>query len=198
MFMWRMMLKANTQALFLLMMILLIAACSPQAVDESELPTLAVLPTGEPTAEPTLVPPTALPTETVSATSTSTPEVLPPTEAPPVVAANPGDGNLLPGCDTWQNWDASRLEMRDRIYAQPPASDPAATALTQVQQLRAEVALLDYDECLTAARSAYLTALDAAASALSAPDRATAEGFETTAAQALAEFDNAIRLLENS
>jgi hypothetical protein len=190
------MLKANTQALFLLMMILLIAACSPQAADEGELPTLAVLPTGEPTAEPTLVPPTALPTETVPATNT--PEVLPPTEAPPVVAANPGDGNLLPGCDTWQNWDASRLEMRDRIYAQPPAGDPAVTALTQVQQLRAEVALLDYDECLTAARSAYLSALDAAASALSAPDRATAEGFETTAAQALAEFDNAIRVLENS
>ncbi len=190
------MLKTNTQALLLLMLILLIAACSPQAADDSELPTLAVLPTDEPTAEPTLVPPTVPPTETPPATST--PEVIPPTDAPPVVAANPGEGNLLPGCDTWQNWDASRLEMRDRIYAQPPASDPAATALTQVQQLRAEVALLDYDECLLAARSAYLSALDAAASALSAPDRATADGFETTAAQALAEFDNAIRVLENS
>lgn len=190
--------KADKLATILLIIALTMAACSPQAADEGELPTLVVLPTLEPSVEPTTAPPTAAPTETLIPTALPEATVIPPTEAVLVAAANPGDGNMLPGCDTWQDWDATRLELRDTIYAQPPAADVAGTALSQMQQLRAEVALLDYDECLSTARAAYLNALDAAVAALDAPDRDSADDFEASAANSLAEFDNAIRILENS
>ncbi len=190
--------KADKLAIILLIIALTMAACSPQAADEGELPTLIVLPTLEPTTEPTTAPPTVAATETQMPTSPPAATAVPPTEGVVLAAANPGDGNMLPGCDTWQDWDATRLELRDTIYAQSPAADVADTALSQVEQLRAEVALLDYDECLSIARSAYLNALDAAVAALSAPDRDTADSFEAGAANSLAEFDNAIRVLENS
>jgi hypothetical protein len=171
------------------------AACA-QASDDAPLPTLAVLPTAEPTA--TLIP---------TGTHTPTPE---PTEEPPPEPAgelpvielpaitSPGDGQMRPGCEDWQAWQITRLQLQETIYSEPVAEAPSAAdvPLLQVRRWRDAVALLDYDECLADARAQFLTALDEASAALGAPDRATAAAHEQRAAQAYAAFEREIGLLQ--
>ncbi len=188
----------------LLLVCLLAAACSPQA-EQSELPTLAVLPTDEPATEPptappataTVPPPTAAPTEPVEEAAQAVTEEA---EAPAIAADSNGTiisgGEMIPGCDDWQSWDISRLELRDSIYSQPVANAaPADIPRLQLEQLRAGVGAMDYNECLAEARFQYLNALDEALLALAAPDRATADQHEQLAADALAAFDSELALL---
>lgn len=193
--------------LVLMMVALLVAACSPQA-ETGELPTLAVLPTDEPATEPPTVPPataTAPPTQapTVEPLEEAAQAVTEEAEAPAIAADSNGTiisgGQMIPGCDDWQSWDISRLELRDSLYSQPVANAaPADIPRLQIEQLRAGVAVMDYNECLAEARFQYLNALDEALLALAAPDRATADQHEQLAADALAAFDAQLALLSGN
>ena len=177
-----------------------LAACSPQADDA--MPTLAVLPS----LAPSDIPPT----------QTAPPTPLPPTEASPTPLPSPtlevaavqqqpidvatttvgeNEGQVLPGCDTWATWDASRVDLRDSIYSQPPLGEEPVFLAEQVREYRDAVALLDYDECLIEARAQYLLALDEAALALEAADRSEAQTHEQNAGQAMTNFEQALASL---
>lgn len=186
----------NIWKLFLFSLVALVAlvACAPQE-DDAALPTLAVLPSVAPSDVPpqaTILPtsdqPTPLPTPTA--------EVMEVQQLPVEVEdPAPGGGQVLAGCAGWGSWDASRVELRDATYGQPPAGDGPAFLAAQIREYREALALVDYDECLIEARMQYLLALDEAALALEAADRTTAQLHEENAAQAMMIFEQELSAL---